>query len=282
MSRRVVGWLGLLGCLTWLGACSDGVVAVMPPDDDDSEADDDAADDDDVADDDVADDDVDPMWDEAELLVHSPTSGDFIPLGDPVVLEAEVVDGDGEPTGWDEVFWTTDQDEDFEYEGAFGEIEEFPVGEHVITAKTELPNGDRLSYAVGGVLIQHEYAGVYAGTVNISVDLEFQGYPISAQCVGAVDFEVDAYGELLEGTGSCVASIAGYFDFDVSLLIDGEIDGSVITGSISIDMGWLGELPTDYTGEFIASDEMTGSFEDDYYGTTVTGDVEAHRVALSS
>ncbi len=272
----VLAAVGLLAA-----GCSDGAISIVGDDDTYGEDDDDVADDDDddVSDDDTADDD-DSMWDDAELVVLSPESGAYIPLSEDVVLSAEILDVDGEVMDHDEIIWTTDQDEDFEFVGAFGEIADFPVGSHTITAKTELPNGDRLTYAVGGVLVQHQYAGVYSGTVNLSVDFEIQGYPISASCIGSADFEVDAYGEILEGEGACVASVAGYFDLDVALLIDGEIDGDAVAGDISIDLGWLGSWPTGFEGEFSGEVDMVGSFETDLGGTTITGEIDAHRVAL--
>ena len=272
-------FLSALGCSdTAVIDISDDDDTYGEADDDDAEGDDDDAEGDD--DDTEGDDDVDDeLWADAELVVYSPASGDFIPLGTPVILEGEVLDGDGEPIDWDEIAWTTDQDEGFEFMGAYGEVEDFPVGTHTVTAKTELPNGDRLTYAVGGVLVQHEYAGVYTGTVNLSIDLELGGYPISASCVGSMDFEVEPYGELMEGTGACIASIAGFGDIDVSLIISGEIDGSAVAGDISIDLfGWF-ELPTSFEGEFPAAGEMNGAFEDEIYGTTVSGNIDAHRVA---
>jgi hypothetical protein len=243
-------------------------------DDDDDVSDDD--DDDDVADDDDVD---DELWANSDLVVYLPMSGDFIPLGTPVILDGAVLDEDGDTLEWDEIAWTTDQDEDFEFMGKYGEVDDFPVGTHTITAKTELPNGDRLTYAVGGVLVQHELAGVYAGTVSLNVDLEIAGYPIAVNCVGSVDFEVEPYGELLEGSGACIASVVGFGEIDVSLIIDGEIDNMLITGDLAIDIyGWF-ELPTQFEGEFPAVGEMTGSFEDDYLGTVVSGSIDAHRVA---
>ena len=269
--------------------CSDSAVIDVSGDDDtygegddDDVADDD--DDDDVADDDdddtAGDDDVDDeLWSNSELVVYAPVSGDFIPLGTPVVLEGAVLDEDGNDLEWDEIAWTTDQDEDFEFMGKYGEVEDFPVGTHTITAKTELPNGDRLTYAVGGVLVQHELAGVYSGTVSLNVDLEIGGYPIAVNCVGSVDFVVEPYGELLEGTGSCIASVVGFGEIPVSLLIDGEIDDMVVTGDLAIDIyGWF-ERPTPFEGEVPAVGEMTGSFEEDLYGTLVSGSIDAHRVA---
>jgi len=280
----LLGIAFLLSMLLAALGCSDSAVIDISGDDDTyGEGDDDdvADDDDDDDDDDVVDDDDvdDELWANSELVVYSPSSGDFIPLGTPVVLEGEVLDEDGDPLDWDEIAWTTDQDEDFEFVGRYGEVEDFPVGEHTVTAKTELPNGDRLTYAVGGILVQHEYAGVYTGTVSLSVDLEIGGYPIAANCVGAVDFVVEPYGELVEGTGACIASVAGFGEIDVSLVISGEIDGAAVAGDLAIDFfGWF-ELPSQFEGEFPVAGEMTGSFEDEYLGTTISGTIDAHRVA---
>ena len=264
----------MTAALGYMG-CADTSGMVLPADDDDFVADDDDATDDD-------DDTVDTsMWDGSELLVHSPMSGSFVPLSDPMHLEGEVIDADGESTDFDEIVWTTDQDAEFEYIGAMGDVEDFPVGEHVIKATAELPNGDRLIYAVGGVLVQHEYAGVYSGTVNINIDMEIQGYPISASCVGSTDFLVDPYGEILEGSGACIASVMGMLDLDVSLIIQGEIYDELVDGTISIDIaGWF-ELPSTFNGEFVSSDEFSANFDYDYSGVAVSGEVQAHRVALT-
>ncbi len=265
--------LALLTAALGLAGCVESSGVVVPADDDDVADDDDDDDDDDTVD--------TSMWDGSELVVHSPVSGTFVPLSDPMHLEGEVIDADGESTDFDEIVWTTNQDEGFEYIGAIGDVEDFPVGEHVIKATAELPNGDRLTYAVGGVLVQHEYAGVYSGTVNINIDMEFQGYPISANCVGATDFLVDPYGEMLEGSGACIASVMGMLDLDVSLIIEGEIYGELVDGTISIDVaGWF-EMPATFNGEFVASDELTASFEYDYSGVGIAGSIDAHRVALT-
>ena len=269
-----------------IAACTDGgTVTAVGDDDTYGEGDDDTTGDDDTAvdDDTTGDDDTvdDEYWSQAELVVHSPESGAFFPLGTPVHLEADVLDGEGLSTGWDDIHWTTDQDAVFEYVGALGDVEDFPVGDHTITAKTELPNGDRLTYAVGGVLVQHEYAGVYAGTVNVGIDTQIQGYPVSASCIGSIDFVVDAYGETLNGTGSCIASVAGLFDLPLDLVIDGTIDGSAVGGTLGVDVaGWF-QLPSPFEGEFVASDQMQGSFYYDLSGTIVSGDIDAHRVALT-
>ncbi len=279
MSRWHTMFVFAVVLLFGLAGCSETGLVAPPADDDDTGDDDTPTDDDDDDDDDTGDD--DSMWDGAELVVYSPESGDFVPLGTPMLLDAEVLDENGDPTGYDEILWTTDQDESFEYVGASGEFEDFPVGEHVIKAETELPNGDRLTYAVGGILVQHEYAGVYSGTVNVGIALDIQGVPISGACVGAVDFIVDPYGEVLDGTGACIASIAGYLDLDLDLVISGDILGDSIDGEIGISvLGWF-DLPTAYAGSFVASDEMEGSFEGEILGVVMTGDISAHRVALS-
>lgn len=218
-------------------------------------------------------------WRGVELTVLSPRSGSFIPLGTLVHLEAALTDAEGAPASWTDVHWTTDQDEQFEFVGLVGDVPDFPVGDHVITAKTILLGGDQLSYAVGGVLVQHELAGVYAGVVNVGLDTTIQAYPVSTNCVGSVDFVVDPYGETLSGSGSCIASVAGMFDLPLDLLIDATITGADVQGTLGVDVGGWFSLPAPFSGVFTASDRMEGTFSYQYGGTSLMGDIDAHRVA---
>ena len=115
--------------------------------------------------------------------------------------------------------------------------------------------------------------------VNIGLDLEIQGYPISANCPGSVDFVIDAYGETIDGEGACIASVAGMFDLDLALIVTGTVADDEVEGEIAIDIaGWF-ELPSPFTGEFPEVGEMTGDFSYDYSGVMVEGTIEAHRVA---
>ncbi len=225
---------------------------------------------------------IDPMWDEAELVLVSPNSGQFVPLGELMPLTAEVQDANGQDTGWDLIYWYTDQDPSAEWLGKDLDVPDFPVGQHTITAKTELPNGDRLTYAVGGVLVQHIYAGVYAGVVNISLDMNWMGTPVTAQCVGSVDFVIEPYGESLDGSGACIASVGGMFDLPLDLLIAGTIlPDDTIEGTIGVDVGGLFQIPSAFTGEVPQPGEVVGSFAYDYLSTQLTGEIDAHRVALT-
>jgi hypothetical protein len=265
-----------------LWGCADTAGTMVSVDDDDAGEGDDDAGDDDAGDDDAGDDDTaEEVWADADMMVHSPESGEFVPLGTAMHLSATVYDDEGTETEWDDIHWTTDQDDDFEWVGRDGEVEDFPVGRHTITAKTKLPNGDKLTYAVGGVLVQHINAGVYSGTVNINIDMEFQGYPISANCVGGIDFVVDVYGEFLEGTGACIASVVGLFDLPLDLIIDGEMTDNEVEGTIGVSVGGWFDLPAPFTGEFPAEGEMFAEFSYDLSGTTVAGTIDAHRVALT-
>ncbi len=64
-------------------------------------------------------------------------------------------------------------------------------------------------------------------------------------------------------------------------VIDGDIDGEAIDGSIGVSVyGWF-DLPTAYTGSFTAVDEMEGGFGDSFLGVTFEGAIDAHRVAMT-
>ena len=62
------------------------------------------------------------------------------------------------------------------------------VGTHAITAEVSLPNGDRLSYTNGGILVQSIYAGTYAGLFDSTVTYD----TYSLGCAGAATLVVGA------------------------------------------------------------------------------------------
>ncbi len=299
LSLALVGFLGA-GCAPSLGDLSlssgndegddDTVVldddTTPPPDDDTTSSQDD--DTTPPADDDTTpppDDDTTPdtsKWDGANLVVLSPHSGDFIPLGEDVHLEAQVISPEGDVLDHDDIQWVTDQDPGWLYVGAEGNVGDFPVGEHVITASTELPNGDRLAFAVGGVLVQHELAGVYSGSFGLSVSYDLNGTPLSASCLGATNFEVDPYGEVLDGDAACTIDLFG-FSTEVAFGVGGEIDPEAwsVTGDLAIVILYW-ELPTEYEGSFSDGPTFSGGFATEIVGLAIEGSLEAERVALTS
>jgi hypothetical protein len=184
--------------------------------------------------------------DGASLRVFEPMSASIHLIGEPVPLIAEVHDVFGQPTGYDAVFWSSDQVAYTLIEGAAGEVVLEP-GVHAITATTELPGGDRLQSTIGGVRVQSASTGVYSGEAGMALTVDFQGMQLSPACRGPLEFTVDVTGETFTAeSGSCLLDVV-LAQFDVTYLVEGTISGSRIDGTIHYDFG-LFQLPLAWTG----------------------------------
>ena len=130
---------------------------------------------------------LDAIWDGARLVIDSPQSGAFLPLGTSSQFKATVYDKDGNATDFDDVGWSSDVDTAWSLLGHDVTDSTLSVGRHAITAEADLPNGDRLAYTVGGVLVQSPYAGIYTGTMSMNV--AYDTYQVG--CSGAANFTVE-------------------------------------------------------------------------------------------
>jgi hypothetical protein len=213
-------------------------------------------------------------WDNATLIVNSPHSGDFLPYGETSSFSATVYDADGNATDFDDISWSSDIDAAWSLSGAAVEDASLDVGTHTITATAHLPNGDRLTYAVGGVLVQSPYTGVYTGTLQI--DLTAQGY--TTTCAGGLTLSVDAYGNAVTGDASCLLSFNGY-DLDTSWVFDLANASGALTGASGADLV-IFTYDFDTTGAMSEDGSVSGTFGDDVYGVvTVAGSFDATRVS---
>jgi hypothetical protein len=217
-------------------------------------------------------------FDGATLEVNSPVSGDILSLSEGQYLDALILDADGEPMDFDDIIWETDQVDGAIHIGQEGDVF-LPYGIHEFTVTAELPNGDRLQTVLGGVRIQSEHTGVYAGQVEINIAIEFQGTPVNAQCVGGLDFVVDMAGEAFGGAGSCSISLVVLPGFDVAYSVNANIDGDLVDGAIGINI-LLFDLPIGFEGAF-EGDTVYADFEGaiPLLGD-LTGGIDAHRVSL--
>ena len=220
---------------------------------------------------------ADPVWDTAMLSILSPTSGAFVPMEEEADFEAVVRDTDGNDLKWDEIDWTTSADDTWAYSGA-AFTAPLEVGDHDITASTQLPNGDRLAMTVGGVLVQSAYAGTYTGTVYVEITIDYKGTPYTVSCAGATTIIVDQYGETATGDSTCLVSLMGY-DMDLALSLDaandeGTLDGEMAVSMILFDVGIAADGSVDEDGA------LEVSFADDVYGyADIAGSVDATRIS---
>lgn len=218
-----------------------------------------------------------PEFDGAQLVVTSPQSAAIYLRDEGVPFEAEVVGADGTTLDFDEIVWTSDQEEGEVFVGRSGE-EFIAWGIHAFTATAELPNGDRLVYVAGGVRIQGEHSGIYAGNLNITLDAEFQGTPISGSCNGGLDFVVDMSGTLMDGGGGCTVDLLILGQFDVSYALDASIFDDDAEGNIGVDVGFF-ELPVEWEGEFDSNDDFEADFAGGALLFDMTGEIAATRVS---
>lgn len=235
----------------------------------------------DAGDDDTATDtasDEDAAWDGATLVVHSPASGSFLPWGQTSTFSATVYAADGTATDFDDIAWASDVDAAWSLLGAEEEDDALDVGTHALTATAALPNGDRLAYTVGGVLVQSPYAGVYAGTLVVDAAAEYDGTTYAAGCSGALTLVVDAYGETITGEGGCLLSLQGV-DLDTNYVFDLENTEGMVAGAASADFGWYA-YDFEAAGTVTEDGALSGTFADDVYGyLAVEGAWDATRVS---
>lgn len=202
----------------------------------------------DEGEDDLPDDGVDTeAFTDATLEILSPLSGDFLPLGEDHDFEAVLRDSSGTIMDFEDIVWTTSAD-DWTATGGTFTNNGLDVGTHTITAEALLPNDNRLVFAVGGVLVQHEDAGTYVGDLKVNITAEYDGTPITTACIGAAVLTVDPYGEHAVGDSTCTISLLGFeleaaHEFDLGVN-DGQVDGDAIVdlSFFAIDMAVDGGL----------------------------------------
>ena len=205
------------------------------------------------------------MWDGATMQIVSPLSGDFLPYADMSSFEVVIYDAAGAPTDFAEVTWASDVDTVWAPPvGTFFEDDTLDVGTHALTATAVLPNGDRLVYTVGGVLVQSIYTGVYTGTLVTNIAGEYQDTTYEVGCSGAITLVVDAYGETATGDAGCLISLLGY-EVDTAYDFELENDDGDLDGAASLDLSFF-QYDIDTEGSVTEDGELEGTFATDLGG----------------
>jgi hypothetical protein len=207
---------------------------------------------------------LDAEWSGARLVIESPPSASFLPLGEDAEFKAVVYGADGAVKDFPDIAWSSDVDSAWAVTGADVEDDSLHAGTHALTAEALLPNGDRLAYTVGGVLVQSPYAGVYVGDLSVTASGDYNGTPISVGCSGALTLVVDAEGKTATGDAGCLLSLLGY-DIDTAYLFDLENDDGDLSGTASIDLQ-IYQLPVESTGTVTEDGELEGTFGADVGG----------------
>ena len=217
-------------------------------------------------------------FDGATLQVYSPLPAEIVFLEDGIALDAEIISADGEVMEFEDIVWETDTEFEPIHVGTYTEMD-LDWGIHTFTVTAELPNGDRLQTLIGGVRIQGRHTGVYSGNFAINIDIEFQGTPITASCLGGLDFVVDMSGENIHGEdGQCTINLFIMGEMDVNYGVEGAIDDQTAEGDIQINLG-LFDVPVGFDGE-IDDGQMFTDFEGNIVLFAFTGAIDAHRVSI--
>lgn len=216
---------------------------------------------------------VDP-YEGAVLEIISPSENSFVPYGEEAEFEAVLWSKDGEPLIFDEINWNSTIDEEWRHTSGTFANDELDVGVHTIRVNADLPNGERMFDAVGGVWVQSEVAGTYAGSVIVDADLgDFQ-----VGCAGGAIMVVDVYGEVAEGEADCILSIQGQAtELDYVFELENGKDGLLGEAAVAI-YGF--ELPTDYEGEVSSDGELNGAWEQNVLGfMDLSGELRMNRIS---
>ena len=216
-------------------------------------------------------------FDGATLSITSPLPAAIYFLDEPVPLEGTVLSADGEVLEFEDIVWTTD----VEGEIATGTNAEAELdwGIKTFTVTADLPNGDRLQTVLGGVRVQGLHTGIYGGNFSISFSAEFEGTPITASCLGGLNFVVDMSGEVLVGDqGSCTVNLLVIGEFDVGYGVEADVADDSADGNIQINTGFI-DIPVAFEGNF-EEESLSADFEGNAFLFEFDGQLQANRLSL--
>ena len=218
-----------------------------------------------------------PEFDGATMQVYSPLPAEIYMLGEDLELDAEILDADGDVMDFDDIVWEIDSEDEPVFVGANGDVE-FDWGIHTFTVTADLPNGDRLQTLIGAVRVQSEHTGVYSGTFGLNVNAEVQGTPITAACLGGLDFVIDMAGENLLGEDSgCTINLFVLGDFDVAFGVVGDVDHDDVDGAIQLNLGFF-DVPVGFEGE-LDDGELYAEFSGSVILFDFEGSIDAQKVS---
>ena len=213
----------------------------------------------------------------AHLVIDSPLSPSIFIVGEPMALAASVVNANGERLEFSDITWSSDL-----REASIGTGEAVDVfldsGIHGIRAEALLPNGDRLETIHGGVRVQSGVTGIYAGQIEITLSGDFNDTPISASCLGGLNFVVGVAGDVLGGDGRCTIDPIVIDSFDVDYSVTADLEGASADGEVQISLGPF-PVPMDWTGQFDREGTLRGDFDGASFMFDISGSLEARRLS---
>ena len=220
------------------------------------------------------------MWENAVLRIREPQPSQLIPIGSDQDFVAEIISEEGNilTIAEESLMWHTDRSEDWTFTGSTFTDNTLPVGNHVIEATAILPNNNRLVYAIGGVRVQHPFAGTYSGTTTINATItDWNGNETIVSCAGAAILEVNLEGTQALGDSACILQLFGQalettYNFEI------DIDGNNLTGLAIADF-IIAQRDFPLVGN-ISNNSITASWADMVYGTVyIEGNIDLEKIS---
>ena len=220
------------------------------------------------------------MWENATLRIVSPLPAQRINIGEEQEFLATLVNQEGDDLPLEEVDlqWSSDIDESWSFGDFSFSDSTLSPGTHVIEAQAVLPNNDRLTYALGGIKVQHPYAGTYSGTTTINATVtDWSGNETVVSCAGAATLVVDLEGTKAIGNSACILQLFGQAQ-ETSYEFDIDINESELSGLAIADFG-IAQRDFPLTGT-ISETSMTANWADVVYGAIdVVGQLDLEKVS---
>ena len=224
-------------------------------------------------------------FDGALLQVLKPISASIDNDGNgTLAVEGWVVDAEGDRLDFTELRWWIAETGDDLFEGNAGEA---PLrnGVWTVIVEADLPNGDHLAAAIGGVRVQGPRAGIYAGLVDLTATVGGLGVPLTSTCLGSLILEVGFDGDVISGEGDCgLDFLTISLSLDLAYEVEGDVTDPDADGALLIDAGLI-DLPVDWEGGFNRDGDLNATlspFGFELFGYTLDfqGTLEAQRVSL--
>jgi len=183
-----------------------------------------------------------------EISVVSPLDGVVVSEGDAVTFEVSRV-GVGALDG---ATWSIVQSP-WSVDGNPVTVSDLPVGDLVI--EVEAWSGDSAGTAQISVSVEERVPVDYSGFMDAQASLDSPSYSDDGPCDGPISF-TRGTDNSLTGSGSCTAEFI--IDYDVIFALSGQVDGDVVTGTLTAD---LGEEGTPFSGTVAPDGSITCEFD---------------------
>lgn len=220
------------------------------------------------------------MYDGATLEVREPQSASIHLLADGVPIDGVIRGATGQVLPFTDIEWSVRGSGEPPFVGRQAVATDIEAGIYTLDVQADLPNGDRLTQVINEVRVQSRLAGTWVGTARIVTTASFQGTPITSNCIGGIDLQIDLAAETVSGGGDCTVSLGGLGSFDIGLSIDGDIDDPDVSGSIDVGTGLLSNtLP--WSGRFrggLNNRTLEGAFQGTVGGLSLDGTIDARFV----